>query len=138
MLTTDKQHRERVKICKGCEHYNNGFCGVPLMGDLVDNPDGGRRKRTCGCKVSLKARLAFESCGHPFDKKWLAIKPKDEQRIEQIKRFVEGVGVRLDERQNIQMQKYHAEVKGIEYKHTNCKVCVIEKMQELKQILLGL
>ena len=135
MFTSDKVYRERLKVCKGCEFYERGWCGTPIVGTLVDNPEGGRRKRTCGCNVRLKAQLSWEQCGHPYEPKWQSEKPKDEAKINEMKVFVDELGNRISAKEKERLLRYHAEVKGIEYKDTNCVPCVIERLKELKQLL---
>jgi len=134
MFTQKDVRKERVSICKACPHYNRGFCGVPFLGDLVDNPEGGRRKRTCGCNIRLKAELEFEECGHPFEKRWFKVSEKPEALLKEIGEFIDSVGNRITKEDKVKLFEYKELLTG--YKgnsETNCRPCIIEALKQLKK-----
>ena len=134
MFANESEYRERVKTCKRCEFYERGFCGTAFVGTLVDNPEGGRRKRTCGCNVMLKAKLTFEECGHPFEKRWGKISEKPTELLAEIGEFIDTIGDRISAADKERLFTYRDTLTGKKTanKQTNCVPCIKEAITELK------
>lgn len=69
-FTTDEKEAERVKICKGCEHYNR-------KEDECEE---------CGCYIPIKTKVVFESC--PVNK-WGVDKESWNKKFPEIRKRVD-------------------------------------------------
>ena len=134
MFTTEPEYRQRINTCKACEFYQRGWCGTAVVGTLVDNPEGGRRKRTCGCNIALKAKLSCEECGHPFEKRWHKTADKPTELLSEIGSFVDSIGDRISAADKERLFTYRDTLTGkkTRNKQTNCVACIKEAITELK------
>lgn len=137
MILCDKRTKEqRLRICQACELYENGWCGTPMIGTLVDNPDGGRRKRSCGCKVGIKAELAFMECGHPFKKKWGKVGELDEDFLARCMDILERIGKnRISKKERHELIEVHSKAFGIPFRDTSCPSCLVKMKVELQNLI---
>lgn len=50
----------RQSMCNACEFRKNGFCGTPIIGNIVQYK--GRAVHLCGCNTNEKTTLKNQQC----------------------------------------------------------------------------
>lgn len=135
MFASEKEQRQRMKVCLACPLFNNGWCGEPLVGTLVDNPYGGRRKRTCGCNMKLKVKLSWVECGHPFNKKWGKVAEKDPEMIKQVGELLAEIGDAITPEQKDRLFTFKDKITGSKTrnKQTTCPACLRDAISQLRK-----
>ena len=134
MFIEPQQYNERLRTCRACPFYENGWCGTPVVGTLVDNPKGGRRKRTCGCNMKVKAAIPWMECGHPFEKRWGKVMDYPAEMIAEMKEFAGSIGDRITSDQKERLFTYLEKLTGANYKNkqTTCVPCLTEALKKLR------
>lgn len=66
MVVSNVKKAARLAMCEECEHYvqSTKSCGPLLIGGTVMHE--GEERQLCGCRMPVKAQLAFSKC--PLDK----------------------------------------------------------------------
>ena len=125
-------YNKRIETCKQCPYFNaeTRSCGTLVTGDevIVD----GEVKRTCGCFMPVKAKLAFLAC--PLGK-WSAMLSKRD--IVRLKRLIE----RIDSTKQIvdadrnELYQLYKQALDTTVENTTCAPCVRKWYNELKETL---
>jgi hypothetical protein len=84
--------------------------------------------------VSLKAKLSFEECGHPYDKRWFKITDKPTELLDDIGVFIASIGDRITPADKDKLFTYRDTLTGkrTTNKQTNCVPCLKQAIDELK------
>ncbi len=138
LLVTPRVRKDRLAICQGCKfHKMVGpalFCGTPLVGGKVDDPENNvrhrkRKVKLCGCHMQHKTWYSFASCPA---KKWYAVVAEGqtvellEAKVNEIKEFILLLGDRssISHDEAKKLHGYYQELSGTKVAFTLCPDCV--------------
>jgi hypothetical protein len=139
-------YQHRMQICYACKYYKplTKSCGTLFKGDVIDeeelqmlidagdvmieNANGKKKARTCGCVMPFKARLYFASCSVGKWKGMLHFGDKHQDFIAFVRSLPDAGKVTNEQIE----QMYEWMDKIIKVKHTRCAKCIRNIIQELK------
>tara|TARA_R110002012_G_C11676454_1_gene613791 strand:- start:1827 stop:2231 length:405 start_codon:yes stop_codon:yes gene_type:complete len=127
LLSTKDLAEKRINICLKCEHFNHSArtCGTPIVGNKVGN------KRTCGCFMDAKTKLAFSSCPLGFWEEYQV----SELDYKEMKQLLDDVNGSINAEQKSLMYSMLEKYAGGTKKATNCVPCLKGSLDEIKRIV---
>lgn len=125
-------YNKRLEICKECDHFNaeTKSCGTLVTGDEVIH--NGEVKRTCGCFMPIKAKLAFLSC--PLGEWGAQLSKREIVRLKRLIEEIEKEGMITDSNR-VQLYEFYRKTLDTVVDNTTCETCVRNWYKELKETL---